>query len=82
MRAGGLHALEHHVKGLADDHEHARQLAEAIDGIEGLELARPPETNIVIFDVPSARDAIAELLELGVHVGSVGAGPVGRSSVR
>jgi threonine aldolase len=47
LAAAGLHALDHHLKRLADDHAHARRLAEGLAAL-GLGVS-PPETNIVIF---------------------------------
>jgi threonine aldolase len=52
VAAAALHALDHHVERLAEDHANATTLGEAIDAIDGLTLA-PAEvqTNIVTFDV-------------------------------
>jgi len=50
VAAGCLHALEHHVERLADDHENARVLAEGLSAL-GFAVV-PPETNIVIFSAP------------------------------
>jgi threonine aldolase len=50
VAAGCLHALDHHVERLADDHENARVLAEGLVEL-GLEVIAP-ETNIVIFGAP------------------------------
>jgi threonine aldolase len=47
LAAAGLHALDHHVKRLAEDHAHARRLAEGLAAL-GLDVA-PPETNLVFF---------------------------------
>ena len=52
LAAAGLHALDHHVERLADDHRRARQLAEAIAAIPGLFVdPATVHTNIVFFDV-------------------------------
>jgi threonine aldolase len=53
LAAAALHALEHHRSRIADDHAHARLLAEGLARISGVrcELAHV-ETNIVNFDVP------------------------------
>ncbi|MEX0611336.1 MAG: GntG family PLP-dependent aldolase [Pirellulales bacterium] len=52
IAAGALYALEHHVERLAEDHQHARLLAEAIRATPGLRLDPDVvDTNIVIFDV-------------------------------
>jgi len=52
LAAAGIYALEHHVKRLADDHANARRLAEGLKRVAGVELAREPETNMVLFRVP------------------------------
>ena len=49
LAAAGLYALDHHVERLADDHEHARLLAEAC-GVDPAAV----DTNIVVVDVPDA----------------------------
>jgi threonine aldolase len=48
LAAAGLHALEHHVERLADDHANARRLAEGLAKL-GLEVDPFPETNMVRF---------------------------------
>ena len=50
VAAGALHALEHHVDRLAEDHAHARLLAEGLAGLPGVTVT-PPETNIVFVDL-------------------------------
>jgi len=50
VAAGCLHALDHHVERLAEDHENARVLADGLAEL-GCEVV-PPETNIVIFSAP------------------------------
>jgi threonine aldolase len=50
VAAGCLHALDHHVERLAEDHENARTLAAGLADL-GLEVIQP-ETNIVIFAAP------------------------------
>lgn len=67
MAAGGLYALKHNVKRLAEDHANARRLAAALAGIPGLEVVNDPvETNIVLFrwttpalSLPAFQEAIA-----------------------
>ncbi|GAA1523708.1 threonine aldolase family protein [Nocardioides humi] len=68
LAAAGLHALDHHVERLADDHAHARLLAEAV----GADPAGV-DTNIVAFDVDDAPGFVARAGEAGVLVGAVGA---------
>ena len=43
---GCLHALDHHVERLADDHANARALARGLSQIDGLDVQQP-ETNLV-----------------------------------
>lgn len=52
LAAAGLHALEHHVDRLADDHARARKLALALSEIDGVtvDLDRA-QTNLVYFDL-------------------------------
>ena len=59
VAAGCLHALDHHVERLAEDHENARVLAAGLAEL-GLEVVAP-ETNIVIFAAPAGfAEAMAE----------------------
>jgi threonine aldolase len=52
LAAAALYALDHHVDRLADDHENAKTLANAIAGIDGLSIdLATVETNIVYFEV-------------------------------
>jgi threonine aldolase len=48
LAAAGLHALDHHVERLAEDHRHAHRLAEGLRAL-GLTVTPAPETNIVLF---------------------------------
>jgi threonine aldolase len=65
LAAAGLHALDHHLDRLADDHEHARLLAEALG-------ASRPDTNIVVLELPDAPAVVAGAKEQGVLVSAVG----------
>jgi threonine aldolase len=56
IAAGALHALDAHLARLTEDHEHARLLASALEGVHGIRIV-PPDTNIVMFDLPSGFDA-------------------------
>lgn len=67
LAAAGLHALDHHVERLADDHAHARLLAEAC-GIDPAGVA----TNIVVLDRPDAVGFVARAHDAGVLVSAVG----------
>ncbi len=72
LGAAGLYALDHHRARLADDHAHARLIADAVAGLPGVSAA-PPDTNIVMVDVPMrAADAVAALAEAHVRVSAFG----------
>ena len=74
IAAAGLHALDHHVERLADDHARARRLAEGLAALPGVELdPASVETNIVIFAVDDAPAFCAALEREGVLVGAVDA---------
>jgi len=52
LAAAALYALDHHVERLAEDHRHARVIAEAVADTPGLILDPPEvETNLVWFKV-------------------------------
>jgi len=59
LAAAGLHALDHHLDRLADDHAHARDLAKFFQSCPGILLdPASVQTNIVVFDTrPPAPDA-------------------------
>jgi len=67
LAAAGLHALEHHLERLADDHAHARLLAEAC-GVDPAGV----DTNIVVVPRDDAPDFVARAREEGVLVSAVG----------
>ena len=69
LAAAALHALDAHLARLSEDHPNARLLADALDGDGGASVV-PPDTNIVMIDLPpgmtsaevSARARDAEVL--------------------
>ena len=67
LAAAALHALDHHVERLAEDHAHARLLAEGLQGLDGVSVT-PPQTNIVFVDIVSekARGLVERLKAGGV----------------
>ncbi len=67
LAAAGLHALDHHVERLADDHAHARVLAAAC-GVD----PESVDTNIVVVPCSDAPAVVAQALANGVRVGAVG----------
>ena len=54
LAAAGLHALDHHVARLADDHRRAAYLAGCLREIPGIDLLGQ-HTNMVFVDVPTDR---------------------------
>jgi threonine aldolase len=55
VAAGCLYALDHHVERLAEDHDHARLLAEGLAELPSVGIdPGAVQTNIVIFEVPDA----------------------------
>ncbi len=56
LAAAVLHALDAHMARLADDHANARAYAKRIDGAGGACVV-PPDTNIVMLDLPPQLDA-------------------------
>lgn len=67
LAAGGLHALDHHVARLAEDHDHARLLAEAC-GVDPAGV----DTNIVVVERSDAGEFVARAGEEGVRISVVG----------
>lgn len=56
LAAAALHGLDAHLGRLSEDHEHARLLASALEGVHGIRVV-PPDTNIVMLDLPAGVDA-------------------------
>jgi threonine aldolase len=67
LAAAGLYALDRHVERLADDHAHAKLLADAC-GVDPSGV----DTNIVVVDVPDAPAVVAAAREHDVLVSAVG----------
>jgi threonine aldolase len=65
LAAAGIYALDHHVSRLADDHQHAKVLADALNSASFVSSVMPVETNIVLFDVrPNLKaDQVVKALE-------------------
>jgi threonine aldolase len=77
LAAAGMYALDHNVARLAEDHQNARVLCDALGGVRGVTMENPVETNIVIFvlgeGLPDAATVVARAKERGVLVNAVGA---------
>ena len=76
IAAGGVYALRHHVKRLAEDHANARRLADGLAALPGVRLdPATVETNIVFFETTgslTAAAAVDALLARGVRMGALG----------
>jgi len=77
IAAAALHALDHHVDRLAEDHANAQILARAVEETQGLSLeSGPVETNLVWIQVDpalgTAPDLAARLRAAGVLVSALG----------
>jgi threonine aldolase len=69
VAAACAYALDHNVERLAEDHEHARLLAEGLAEIPGIDIdPRDVETNIVVFRVTDARRTAAAVAAEGIDL--------------
>ncbi|MDR1808225.1 MAG: low specificity L-threonine aldolase [Propionibacteriaceae bacterium] len=68
LAAAGLYALDHHIDRLADDHAHARLIADIIRAKAPGAVAATVPTNIVVVTVPDAAAVVAGAKEQGVLV--------------
>jgi threonine aldolase len=67
LAAAVMHALDHHIDRLADDHTNARHLAEGLQGLHGVTV-QSPQTNIVFVDLApeKAHGAVDRLRAAGI----------------
>jgi threonine aldolase len=77
LAAAGIHALEHHVERLAEDHINARLIGGRLFSCRGVEIdIEALETNIVVFRLhegaPDAATVVARAAERGVLVMAFG----------
>jgi len=77
LAAAAIHAVDHHVKRLAEDHRNAKTLAVAIASIPAFQVdMEAVQTNIVYFETRapglSAEEAVLRLKDKGVAVLPVG----------
>jgi len=69
IAAAGVYALENNIDRLAEDHAHAKQIAEVLAKKDFIGKIMPVETNIVIFEVKeryTAKDFCNELKKHGI----------------
>lgn len=55
LAAAGSYALDHHIQRLSEDHARARKIAGHLQKLSFVQDILPVETNIVIFQTPSAQ---------------------------
>lgn len=77
IAAAGIHALQHNIARLAEDHENMKLLARGLSQIPGIALDDPePQTNIVYFSVAgtgmTASQFAAKLEQRGVSFSDLG----------
>jgi threonine aldolase len=61
IAAAALHALEHNVDRLAEDHAHARLLVDLLSDVPGVEVVRPAvPTNIVLLETAAPAVEVVE----------------------
>ncbi len=66
LAAAGIYALQNNIIRLTEDHEHTRQIAEAISKKDFVKFVLPAETNIIIFElknVITAPELVSKLKE-------------------
>jgi threonine aldolase len=56
LAAAALHALEHHIERLSEDHALAKRMADGLAGVPGLTV-EPPQTNVLFAEIQGPRAA-------------------------
>lgn len=80
--AAAIYALDHHVDRLADDHRHARQLAEKLSALDGLTIdLSKVESNLVFFDVDEATGT-GDQLVMGLAARGIKVLALGKQRIR
>lgn len=73
LAAAGLHALDHHVKRLSEDHDRAKRIGEAIASRSWCVRVMPVDTNIVIYDIDHEAGSHVSALETqGIRCFAIG----------
>lgn len=62
IAAAGIHALDHHVERLADDHARAGRLAEALSGLDGLKVEYSGTNMVFVTPADGTGPTLAEAL--------------------
>ena len=68
LAAGALHALDHHIDRLADDHRRAAQFRDALESVPEISFPMPNPTNIVFMDVADSETFYHETEAGGVRL--------------
>ncbi len=76
-----LHALDHHVERLADDHTLAARIGSALEAMRLVEYVVPVATNIVFFDIAPDGPDDGDLCKLAAEAGFI-IGPYGGNRIR
>lgn len=77
MAAAGLYALENNVERLQQDHQKAREIADALKSLAFIKKVEPTETNIVIFYLKegiSEATFMNDLTDNNIRISSMGEG--------
>lgn len=80
LAAAGIHALNHHVERLKEDHLRARELGKALTSLTYIKEVFPVETNIVVFVLQDSVNADNFLHHLLAN--NVKAVPFGKNTIR
>ncbi|MBL7721309.1 MAG: threonine aldolase, partial [Chitinophagaceae bacterium] len=67
LAAAGIYALQNNIDRLAEDHQHAAQIADVITGKQFVKFILPVETNIIIFELDESITAPALVTRLKEH---------------
>jgi threonine aldolase len=67
LAAAGIYALQNNIEQLKEDHEHAKQIADAIAKKDFVKQVLPVETNIIIFELTDESGASALVNKLKVQ---------------
>ncbi len=79
IAAGGIYALQHNIKRLADDHENAKRVGEIIATKQWVEKVLPVQTNIVVAHLKSGLDeysVVNALEKKGINCVAFGKGRI------
>lgn len=64
LAAAAIHAMDHHIDRLAEDHRRAEEIGEVLSSLEFIKKVEPVQTNIIIFELDERKMAQAAFLDL------------------